>query len=63
MKFHKRERGGTYHVGVSYDLLRQPEGIAQITIEFDTDPKLVDDLLGVVQQEFETFAKFGPTEK
>ncbi len=63
MKSIREERGGTYHVGVSYDLLRQPEGIAQITIEFDTDPKLVDDLLGVVQQEFETFAKFGPTEK
>ncbi len=63
MKSIREERGGTYHVGVSFDLLRYPENIAQILIEFDTDPKLVDELLGVVQQEFETFVKNGPTEK
>ncbi|MFA6335128.1 MAG: insulinase family protein [Bacteroidales bacterium] len=59
----REERGGTYYVGVTNEMFRYPESIAQITIEFDTDPKLVDDLLGVVQQEFETFVKNGPTEK
>ena len=63
MKEIREARGATYHVGVSYDLIRYPENIAQIAIEFDTDPKLVDELLVVLQQEFEKFVKSGPTQK
>ncbi|OFY44412.1 MAG: hypothetical protein A2X18_02075 [Bacteroidetes bacterium GWF2_40_14] len=63
MKEIREARGATYHVGVTYDLIRYPENIAQIAIEFDTDPKLVDDLLVVLQKELETFVKSGPTEK
>ncbi len=59
----REQRGATYHVGVTSNIYRYPESIVDITIEFDTDPKLVDELLNVVQSEFETFAKSGPTEK
>jgi len=63
MKEIREARGATYHVGVTFDLIRYPENIAQIAIEFDTNPKLVDELLVVLQQELENFVKSGPTEK
>jgi hypothetical protein len=45
MKSIREERGGTYHVGVANELLKYPEGTVQFVIDFDTDPKLVDELL------------------
>jgi len=63
MKSIREERGGTYHVGVANELLKYPEGSVQILIDFDTDPKLVDELLQVVQDEIDIFVKDGPTEK
>jgi zinc protease len=63
MKSIREERGGTYHVGVTNDMLKLPQPSLQIAIDFDTDPKLVDELLQVVQDEINNFIKNGPTEK
>ncbi|HBY02568.1 MAG TPA: hypothetical protein DEG92_08555 [Rikenellaceae bacterium] len=63
MKSIREERGGTYHVGVANELLKYPESTVQFLIDFDTDPKLVDELLQVVQDEIDIFVKGGPTEK
>ncbi|NTV19317.1 MAG: insulinase family protein, partial [Bacteroidales bacterium] len=63
MKSIREERGGTYHVGVTNDMLKFPQPSLQIAIDFDTDPKLVDELLQVVQDEINNFIKNGPTEK
>lgn len=63
MKSIREERGGTYHVGVSGDMIKYPSAICRFTIEFDTDPALVKDLLDVVQAEIIKFAESGPTDK
>ena len=63
MKSIREERGGTYHVGVSGELFKYPSPICRFTIEFDTDPALVKDLLEVVQDEIDKFVAGGPTEK
>ncbi len=63
MKSIREERGGTYHVGVSGDMIKYPSPVCRFTIEFDTDPALVKDLLDVVQAEIDKFALSGPTEK
>ena len=59
----REERGGTYHVGCSSYLEKYPSQIAECSIDFNTDPKLVDDLLQVVQDEMDNFKKNGPTEQ
>jgi len=59
----REERGGTYYVGVSVDMIKNPKPIAECIIDFDTDPKLVDGLLEVVQNEMDKFVKEGPTDK
>jgi len=59
----REERGGTYHVGCNVDISKNPVPIAECNIEFDTDPKLVDGLLDVVQVEMDRFIKDGPTEQ
>ena len=63
MKSIREERGGTYHVGVANDMFKFPQPSLQIAIDFDTDPKLVDELLQVVQDEINNFIKNGPTDK
>ncbi len=63
MKSIREERGGTYYVGVSGDLIKHPSPICRYTVEFDTDPALVNDLLEVVQSEIDKFIESGPTEK
>ncbi|PKO99761.1 MAG: hypothetical protein CVU13_04335 [Bacteroidetes bacterium HGW-Bacteroidetes-8] len=63
MKSIREERGGTYHVGVTGDITKYPKTICKFTIEFDTDPALVTDLLEVVQMEIDNLVKSGPTEK
>lgn len=63
MKSIREEKGGTYHVGVSGDIVRLPENSAGFTIEFDTDPALVDELLEIVQLEIDKLVASGPTEK
>ncbi len=63
MKSIREEKGGTYYVGVSGDLIREPDNIARFSVEFDTDPSLVDDLLEVVQHEIDILVEKGPLER
>ncbi len=63
MKSIREEKGGTYYVGVTSDLLRYPNPTLSFSIDFDTDPALVDDLLEVVQLEVDKLAEQGPHER
>ncbi len=63
MKSIREERGGTYYVGVINNMFKLPKASLQIAIDFDTDPKLVDELLIVVQEDIDNFMKTGPTDK
>ena len=44
-------------------MFKLPKASLQIAIDFDTDPKLVDELLIVVQEDIDNFMKTGPTDK
>ncbi len=59
----REDKGGTYHVGVTDEISRYPNPTLTFSIEFDTDPALVDELLEIVQLEIDQFIKSGPTEK
>lgn len=59
----REERGGTYHVGCEVELQMRPAQTAECKVAFDTDPKLVDELLQVVQDDLDKFVKEGPTEQ
>lgn len=59
----REEKGGTYHVGVVNELLDLPTPTLSFSIDFDTDPTLVDELLEIVQLEIDQLVKNGPTEK
>jgi len=63
MKSIREDKGGTYYVGVKSDITKHPESLLSFTIDFDTDPALVDELLEIVQLEIDEFVKSGPTEK
>lgn len=63
MKSIREEKGGTYHVGVTNDIMKYPNEQVEFSVDFDTDPALVDELLVIVQQEIDNFVKNGPTEK
>ena len=63
MKSIREEKGGTYHVGVTGDLSRMPENSVNFSIDFDTDPALVDELLEIVQLEIDKLVASGPTQK
>ncbi|MPM93765.1 hypothetical protein SDC9_140907 [bioreactor metagenome] len=63
MKSIREEKGGTYYVGVTSDLLRYPNPSLSFSIDFDTDPALVDELLEVVQLEVDKLAEQGPHER
>jgi zinc protease len=58
----REEKGGSYHVGVSYNLKRLPFPMFNMNMSFDTDPKLADDLKAIVHREVEKIVKDGPTE-
>lgn len=63
MKSIREEKGGTYHVGVTGDISRLPENSISFSVDFDTDPALVDELLEIVQLEIDKLVAEGPTEK
>jgi len=62
MKSIREEKGGTYYVGVTSELIKQPTPVISYSIDFDTDPALVDELLEIVQLEIDDFVKNGPKE-
>jgi zinc protease len=58
----REEKGGSYHVGVSAQAKRLPEQTFNMTMSFDTDPKLADDLRAIVHREVKKIIENGPTE-
>lgn len=58
----REEKGGTYGVGVNASLNRRPTETYSLNIFFKTDPKLVDELLDIVEDEIRNIAENGPNE-
>lgn len=57
----REEKGGTYTIGVSAEFSLYPKSSLVLDVNFDTDPKLVDELVECVWDELEMLAKQGPT--
>lgn len=62
MKSIREEKGGAYYVSVTADLIANPKNRIELTVEFETDPKLRDELLGIVQKEIDDLVSNGPKE-
>lgn len=58
----REEKGGTYTVGVEDVFSIYPENYITFKIDFDTDPKLVDELIVCVWAELKDIAKNVPDE-
>lgn len=58
----REEKGGTYGVSVSGGLGRRPRESYSLQVGFDTDPELVDELVGLVEAELRHIAEHGPRE-
>jgi len=58
----REERGGTYYVGVSASLSQRPKNVGVVTIQFETDPKLRDELVQIIQDEIDDIILNGPKE-
>lgn len=56
----REKEGATYGVGLRGSALNTPIELATLAIRFDTDPKLVDKMLGIVHSELDTLALLGP---
>ncbi|HET9570471.1 MAG TPA: insulinase family protein [Bacteroidales bacterium] len=56
----REKEGATYGVGLRGSVLNTPIDLATLVIRFDTDPKLVDKMLGIIHSEIDTLALFGP---
>lgn len=59
----REERGGSYGVRVDHKLRRLPEPHYELTINFDTDPAMADELIEVVKAELHDMAKNGPRDE
>lgn len=59
----REERGGAYYVGVTDQFTIYPDNYVTFNIDFDTDPKLVDELVGCVWTGLNDVAKNIPDEK
>jgi zinc protease len=57
----RETRGATYGVGVSVAVAEVPEPTYRATIDFTTDPRRVDELVGVVLQEIEELRMRAPS--
>jgi len=56
----REKEGATYGVGLRGTVLNTPIELATLSIRFDTDPKLVDKMLGIIHSEIDTLALMGP---
>ena len=56
----REKEGATYGVGLRGSVLNTPVEIASLSIRFDTDPKLVEKMLGIIHSEIDTLALIGP---
>ncbi|MEG0518182.1 MAG: insulinase family protein, partial [Bacteroidales bacterium] len=59
----REQRGGSYHVGVEDEFNLYPDSYLTIRVDFDTDPKLVDELVECVWDELKNLAKESPGEQ
>lgn len=57
----REEKGGTYSVRVSSQIKRLPTTTFSLSMTFDTDPKLADDLKAIVHSEIEKMINEGPS--
>jgi len=56
----REKEGATYGVGLKGSVLNIPVEQAVLQIRFDTDPKLVEKMLGIIHSEIDTLALLGP---
>ena len=56
----REKRGGTYGAAVRGSISTFPKETYNLTISFDTDPKMMDELVGVVYDEIRKIAENGP---
>lgn len=59
----REDKGGTYHVGVSSALISDNKGWYDVTVDFETNPKMTDILLAEVNKGLAALAQTGPTEQ
>lgn len=59
LKSIREEKGGTYYVGVDAYLSTVPEKKLSLSVEFDTDPKMKDELVKIIDLEIEDVIKNG----
>jgi zinc protease len=58
----REEKGGSYHVGVSAQVGNLPEPEFSLSMSFDTNPKLADDLKAIVYREVDKLIANGPSD-
>jgi zinc protease len=58
----REEKGGTYYVRVTASLSKKPVNECVLSIDFETDPKLRDELVQIVQDEIDDIVQNGPKE-
>ena len=56
----REKRGGTYGAGVSGSINTLPKETFSLRVSFDTDPKMKEELVGVVYDEIKKIADNGP---
>ena len=56
----REKRGGTYGAGVGGSLSSLPKETFMLRVSFDTDPKMMEELVGVVYDEIKKIADNGP---
>jgi len=56
----REEKGGTYGVGVSFDLDKDDKPNATLKIAYNADPSRYDELNPIIYQQLENIAKHGP---
>ncbi|MCL2682996.1 MAG: insulinase family protein [Bacteroidales bacterium] len=56
----REKRGGTYGVGVRGNFTTLPKQRYNLTISFDTDPELMEELVAVIHDEIKKIAENGP---
>ena len=60
LKSIREEKGGTYYVGVDANLMSEPQNRLSLEINFDTDPKMREELLKIIDFEIQDIVKNGP---
>ena len=56
----REEKGGTYHVGVEFDLDKDDHPNATLSLSYNADPQRYDELNPIIYQQLENIAKYGP---